>query len=98
MPCCLPTVAFLDHWLTYSFCGTESNPTVCAAYADLRCWLTGTFQPWAAALGGIAGGLIYYPSSLFFLHVLKIDDVVDAGTVWPTSLIYALLDACPAKN
>ncbi|CAL8463541.1 g3075 [Coccomyxa elongata] len=38
-------------------------------------------QPWAAAVGGIVGGLIYLPSSLFMLHVLKIDDPVDAFTV-----------------
>ncbi|KAK9917402.1 hypothetical protein WJX75_003971 [Coccomyxa subellipsoidea] len=40
-----------------------------------------TFAPWAAAVGGIIGGLIYLPSSLFCLHVLKIDDPVDAFTV-----------------
>lgn len=40
-----------------------------------------TFEPWAAALGGIVGGLIVLPSSLFVLHVLKVDDPVDAVTV-----------------
>lgn len=42
-------------------------------------------QPWAAAVGGIVGGLIYLPSSLFMLHVLKIDDPVDAFTVRPST-------------
>lgn len=40
-----------------------------------------TFEPWASALGGIVGGLIVLPSSLFVLHVLKVDDPVDAVTV-----------------
>lgn len=40
-----------------------------------------TFEPWAAALGGIIGGLTVLPSSLFILHVLKVDDPVDAITV-----------------
>jgi Amt family ammonium transporter len=40
-----------------------------------------TFAPWAAAVGGIIGGLLYWPSSLFILHVLKVDDVVDATVV-----------------
>lgn len=39
------------------------------------------YEPWAAAVGGIIGGLAYYPSSLFVSHILKIDDVVDAFTV-----------------
>jgi hypothetical protein len=38
-------------------------------------------EPWASALGGIVGGLVLLPSSLFFLHVCKIDDPVDAVTV-----------------
>ena len=37
-----------------------------------------TLTPWAAALGGIVGGLIYMPSAYFVLHILKIDDPVDA--------------------
>lgn len=37
-----------------------------------------TFQPWAAAIGGIVGGLIYLPGSYFVLHILKVDDPVDA--------------------
>ncbi len=40
-----------------------------------------TFEPWASALGGIVGGLIVLPGSLFVLHVLKVDDPVDAVTV-----------------
>ncbi len=32
-------------------------------------------------MGGIIGGLLYWPSSLFILHVLKVDDVVDATVV-----------------
>ena len=43
-------------------------------------------QPWASAIGGIVGGLIYLPSSLFMLHVLKIDDPVDAFTVRPSTI------------
>ena len=38
----------------------------------------GTFAPWAAALGGVVGGLIVLPGSLFVAHVLKVDDPVDA--------------------
>ena len=41
------------------------------------------YEPWASALGGIVGGLICYPSSLFFSHICKIDDPVDAVTVSP---------------
>ena len=44
----------------------------------------GTYEPWAAAVGGIVGGLAYLPSSLFVLHILKVDDVVDASTVHGT--------------
>ncbi|KAK9803465.1 hypothetical protein WJX73_004901 [Symbiochloris irregularis] len=44
----------------------------------------GTFEPWAAAVGGIVGGMVYLPSSLFFLHIVKLDDVVDATTVHGT--------------
>ena len=40
-----------------------------------------TLEPWAAALGGVVGGLIVLPSSLFVSHVLKIDDPVDAFVV-----------------
>jgi len=42
-----------------------------------------TFEPWAAALGGVVGGLIILPGSLFVSHVLKIDDPVDAFAVRP---------------
>ncbi len=38
-------------------------------------------EPYASALGGIVGGIFLLPSSLFFLHVCKIDDPVDAVTV-----------------
>ena len=38
----------------------------------------GTFAPWAAALGGIVGGLIVLPGSMFVSHVCKVDDPVDA--------------------
>ena len=38
-------------------------------------------EPWAAMLGGMVGGVFLLPSSLFFLHVCKIDDPVDAVTV-----------------
>ena len=41
-----------------------------------------TLEPWASALGGVVGGLIILPSSLFVSHVLKIDDPVDAFAVW----------------
>lgn len=59
-------------------------------YAAGNCALTGmivitsgcaTYEPWASALGGIVGGLIILPSSLFVSHVLKIDDPVDAFAV-----------------
>lgn len=40
-----------------------------------------TYEPWASALGGIVGGLLVLPGSLFVLHVLKVDDPVDAVTV-----------------
>lgn len=40
-----------------------------------------TFPPWASALGGIVGGLITLPGSLFVLHILKVDDPVDAFVV-----------------
>lgn len=40
-----------------------------------------TFEPWASALGGIVGGLIVLPGSMLVLHVLKVDDPVDAVTV-----------------
>lgn len=43
----------------------------------------GVYEPWAAAVGGIVGGLVYLPSSLFVSHILKVDDVVDAFTVRP---------------
>ena len=41
-----------------------------------------TLEPWASALGGVVGGLIILPASLFVSHVLKIDDPVDAFAVW----------------
>lgn len=44
-----------------------------------------TFEPWASALGGVVGGLIVLPSSLFVSHVLKIDDPVDAFAVRATA-------------
>ncbi len=59
-------------------------------YAAGNCALTGmivitsgcaTYEPWASALGGVVGGLIILPSSLFVSHVLKIDDPVDAFAV-----------------
>ncbi|KAK9856422.1 hypothetical protein WJX84_011279 [Apatococcus fuscideae] len=40
-----------------------------------------TYEPWAAALGGIVGGCIVLPGSLFVSHVMKVDDPVDAFTV-----------------
>ena len=40
-----------------------------------------TFPPWASAVGGIVGGLITLPGSLFVLHILKVDDPVDAFVV-----------------
>lgn len=40
-----------------------------------------TFPPWAAAIGGIIGGLAVLPGSMFVSHVLKVDDPVDAFTV-----------------
>ena len=40
-----------------------------------------TFEPWAAAIGGIIGGLIVVPGGWFMLHVCKVDDPVDAFTV-----------------
>lgn len=40
-----------------------------------------TFQPWASAVGGIIGGIIYLPGSYFVLHILKVDDPVDATVV-----------------
>ena len=52
-----------------------------------------TFEPWASALGGIVGGLIVLPSSLFVLHVLKVDDPVDAITV--SSAAVLLLVSAP---
>ena len=59
-----------------------------------------TFEPWASALGGIVGGLIVLPSSLFILHVLKVDDPVDAVTVSPSSLLIASLPvlSCPVLS
>lgn len=39
------------------------------------------FQPWAAAVGGILGGIIYYPCSLFVLHVMKVDDPTDSFVI-----------------
>ena len=39
------------------------------------------YQPWAAAVGGILGGLIYYPCSLFVLHVLRVDDPTDSFVI-----------------
>ena len=68
-------------------------------YAAGNCALTGmivitsgcaTYEPWAAALGGVVGGLILLPSSLFVSHVLKIDDPVDAFAV------RAATHSCPA--
>ena len=62
-----------------------------------------TFEPWASALGGIVGGLIVLPGSLFVLHVLKVDDPVDAVTVssvkcdYPAAtchMLTVLPDAC----
>lgn len=59
-------------------------------YAAGNCALTGmivitsgcaVYEPWASALGGVVGGLILLPSSLFVSHVLKIDDPVDAFAV-----------------
>lgn len=50
-----------------------------------------TFEPWAAAVGGIIGGLSVLPSSLFILHVLKVDDPVDAVTVRRSSFRFWLL-------
>ena len=44
-----------------------------------------TYEPWASALGGVVGGLIILPSSLFVSHVLKIDDPVDAFAVRATA-------------
>ena len=55
-----------------------------------------TFEPWASALGGIVGGLIVLPSSLFVLHVLKVDDPVDAVTVSPLPLLLASSAPVPA--
>ena len=58
-----------------------------------------TLEPWASALGGVVGGLIILPSSLFVSHVLKIDDPVDAFAVWrfpipEMSQCYMLLLMC----
>lgn len=63
-------------------------------------------QPWASAVGGIVGGLIYLPSSLFVLHVLKIDDPVDAFVVRPSTihgktrllLLEPGIDGCPTSS
>ena len=49
-----------------------------------------TYEPWASALGGIIGGLAVIPSSLFILHVLKVDDPVDAVTVCFSSSSHGL--------
>ena len=40
-----------------------------------------TYEPWAAAIGGIIGGLVVVPGGWFMLHVCKVDDPVDAFTV-----------------
>ena len=49
-----------------------------------------TYEPWASALGGIVGGLLVLPGSLFVLHVLKVDDPVDAVTVCYIGIITLL--------
>ncbi len=61
-----------------------------------------TFAPWASAVGGIIGGLMYLPSSLFTLHMMKIDDPVDAFvvriTITMVLLLLLVLHAVPAKS
>ena len=53
-----------------------------------------TYEPWASALGGIVGGLLVLPGSLFVLHVLKVDDPVDAVTVCCIGIIVHAQHVC----
>ena len=58
-----------------------------------------TLEPWASALGGVVGGLLILPSSLFVSHVLKIDDPVDAFAVWTFPLLTCqCATCCPASG
>ena len=54
-----------------------------------------TFPPWAAAIGGIIGGLAVLPGSLFVSHILKVHDPVDAFVV--SSLCHYIVFLCSAQ-
>lgn len=86
-PCCRDLVSAGNGALT----GTIVITSGCA-----------TLEPWAAAIGGIVGGVLFLPSSLFCLHVLKIDDPVDAFTVRelppPLHLILPFTACCDCVN
>ena len=57
-----------------------------------------TFPPWAAAIGGIIGGLAVLPGSMFVSHVLKVDDPVDAFTVSTAACPHHNITACQYHN
>ena len=66
-PYCHCIQVFWECQSVYNFVGMVVITSGCA-----------TFTPWTAAIGGIIGGLVYLPSTYFYLNILKVDDPVEA--------------------